>query len=565
MLLSDAGESCTSGKYSDSETSLLIAPASFRRHLSVMWHGYIVPEVTQTNLEEKQALSRHAVVVGAGPGGLTAAALLAKAGLRVTVVERLPHVGGRTSTFGAQGFRFDHGPTFFHYPQVLEGILDGLGYDLWRELRLVQLDPHYRLVFGGGGEMLSTPNVERMEKEIARVCPQDAGRLRQFLTDNRHKLEKFKPFLETSFDSWRDTIHPKMVQLLPVVKPWRCLDSELSRYFSDQRVRLAFSFQSKYLGMSPFECPSLFTILAFLEYEYGVFHPIGGCGAVTVALARIARRLGAEIRLGEPVKQVLFEGRKAVGIRTERSEYKADAIVINADFARAMNRMVPDGLRRRWKDRKLEKKTMSCSAFMMYLGVRGRYDRVAHHTICVAKDYQRNMDEIGRQHRLSDDPSFYLQNACVTDASLAPEGMSTLYVLVPVTHRSPHVSWEQEKLRYRNLVLKKLADVGIKDIESRIVYERILTPDDWDGGFELHKGSVFGLAHSWSQMLHLRPRNRFEELDSVYLVGGSTHPGSGLPVIFESARISSRLLLNDLGIPIPWDQKLTAAAAVGVA
>jgi phytoene desaturase len=202
---------------------------------------------------------------------------------------------------------------------------------------------------------------------------------------------------------------------------------------------------------------------------------------------------------------------------------------------------------------------------MMYLGVSGLYDRVAHHTIYVAKDYQRNMDEIGHQHNLSNDPSFYLQNACVTDASLAPEGMSTLYVLVPVTHRSPHVSWEREKLRYRDLILKKLAEVGIKDVESRIVYERILTPDDWDSGFELHKGSVFGLAHSWSQMLHLRPRNRFDELDSVYLVGGSTHPGSGLPVIFESARISSRLLLNDLGVPIPWDQNLAAAAAVGVA
>ncbi len=510
-------------------------------------------------------MSRHAVVVGAGPGGLTAAALLAKAGLRVTVVERLPHIGGRTSTFCSHGFRFDHGPTFFHYPQVLESILSGLGYDLWRELDLVRLDPHYRLVFGSGGEMLSTPNVEHMEKEIARVCPQDAGRLRQFLIDNRHKLEKFKPFLEAPFDSWKDTIHPKLMQLLPVLKPWRSLDSELGRYFSDQRVRLAFSFQSKYLGMSPFECPSLFTILAFLEYEYGVYHPIGGCGSVTVALARIAQQLGVEIRLGEPVKRVLTDGRKAVGVQTEQNEYPADAVVINADFARAMQRMVPDELRHRWKDRKLEKKTMSCSAFMMYLGVRGIYDRVSHHTIYVAKDYQRNMNDIGHTHTLSEDPSFYLQNACVTDSSLAPEGMSTLYVLVPVTHQSPHVSWEHEKPRYRKLILQKLADVGIKDVESRIVYERILTPDDWDSGFELHKGSVFGLAHNWSQMLHLRPRNRFEELDSVYLVGGSTHPGSGLPVIFESARISSRLLLNDLGVSIPWDQTLTAAAAVGVA
>jgi phytoene desaturase len=510
-------------------------------------------------------LTRHAVVVGAGPGGLTAAALLAKAGLRVTVLERLPQVGGRTSTFQAQGFRFDYGPTFFHYPQVIESILHSLGYDLRRELELVRLDPHYRLVYGEGGEMLSTPNVAHMEKEIARLCPKDAGQLRNFLIDNRQKLEKFKPFLESSFDSWRDTVRPKLLQLLPVLKPWQSLDGELSRYFSDQRVRLAFSFQSKYLGMSPFECPSLFTILAFLEYEYGVYHPIGGCGAVTKMLARIARQLGAEIRVGETVKHILTEGRMVTGVRTEQNEYRADAVVINADFARAMTRLLPDKLRGRWCDSKLKKKRLSCSAFMMYLGIRGRYDHVAHHTIYVAKDYRQNMHDIGHAHRLSNDPSFYLQNACVTDPGLAPEGMSTLYVLVPVTHRDPNVSWEVEKQRYRALVFKHLEKVGIRDVESRIVYERVLTPDDWDTGFELHKGAVFGLAHTWSQMLHLRPRNRFGELDFMYLVGGSTHPGSGLPVIFESARISSRLLLNDLGVSVPWDRNVSAAAVVGAA
>lgn len=509
---------------------------------------------------------RHALVIGAGPGGLTAAALLAKAGMRVTVLERLSHVGGRTSCFQQDGFRFDHGPTFFHYPQVLEGILKGLGYDLWRELDLRRLDPQYRLVFGSGGEMLASPDVKRMEGEISRVCAQDSGNLKRFLSDNRQKLESFKPFLESSFDSWRSTVHPRLLSLLPTLKPWRSLDGELRTYFSDERVRLAFSFQSKYLGMSPFECPSLFTILAYLEYAYGVYHPIGGCGAVTMSLARIAEQLGAEIHLNEPVEQILFEGRKAVGARTRNREYKADAVVINADFARAMSRMVPDALRRRWKDKKLEKKRMSCSAFMLYMGIEGVYRNLSHHTIYVAKDYQRNMDEIAGRHVLSDDPSYYVQNACVTDSSLAPRGKSTVYVLVPVTHQHPNVDWDLERDRYRQLILKKLADIGMHDIESRIRYERILTPAEWDTGFELHKGSVFGLAHSWSQMLHLRPRNRFDELDRVYLVGGSTHPGSGLPVIFESARISARLLLEDLGVQIPWNQEMSEAAVIaGVA
>ncbi len=473
--------------------------------------------------------------------------------MRVTVLERLPHLGGRTSNFVANGFRFDHGPTFFHYPQVLESILDSLGYDLWSELRLIQLDPQYRLVFGSGGEILATPNVKRMEAAIASINKHDATQLRRFLHDNRVKLEKFKPFLETSFDSWRDTVRPKLLQLLPILKPWRSLDSELGRYFNDQRVRLAFSFQSKYLGMSPFECPSLFTILAFLEYEYGVYHPVGGCGSVTTALGRICRQLGVDIRLNEPAEQILVEGRKATGVRTAAGEYKADAVVVNADFARAMSRLVPDELRSRWKDDKLDKKRLSCSAFMMYLGLRGTYNNLSHHTIYISKDYMQNMEDIGRKHVLSDDPSYYVQNACVTDGSLAPRGKSTLYVLVPVTHQSSKVDWERERPRFRELVLNKLENIGAPDIRSRIEYERIITPANWDTDFELHKGAVFGLAHNWSQMLHLRPRNRFDELDSVYLVGGSTHPGSGLPVIFESARISSRLLLNDFGLPVPWD------------
>ncbi len=510
-------------------------------------------------------MSRHVVVVGAGPGGLTAAALLAKAGVRVTVLERLPYLGGRTSSFTENGFRFDHGPTFFHYPQVLEKILRSIGYDLWREVDLIRLDPHYRLVFGSGGEIQATSNVRKMEAAVAQLNARDALSLGSFLLDNRKKLEAFRPFLETPFHTWRDTFRLNTLGLLPTLKPWRSLDTELSRYFADPRVRLAFSFQSKYLGMSPFECPSLFTILSFLEYEYGVFHPAGGCASVTATLGRIVRELGATIRVNEPVKEILFEGRKAAGVKTAAGVYKADAVVVNADFARAMTRLVPDRLRRRWRDRKLARKSMSCSAFMMYLGLSGVYDEISHHTIYISKDYAANMREIGRTHRLSEDPSYYVQNACVTDRSLAPPGKSTLYILVPVTHQSDRVDWDLERTRYRELVLDKLCQIGMRDIRSRIEYERIITPADWDANFELYKGAVFGLAHTWSQMLHLRPRNRFDEFERMYLVGGSTHPGSGLPVIFESARISSRLVLEDLGVRIPWHEPSSEPTYAGAA
>jgi phytoene desaturase len=494
-------------------------------------------------------MAKRVLIVGAGPGGLAAAMLLARSGLSVRVLERLPHVGGRTSSFGGDGFCFDLGPTFFLYPRVLESIFAAVGRDLHDEVRLRRLDPQYHLVFGGGGELRATPDVGRMEEAIAALCPEDARHFRRFLADNRTKLARFRHCLEKPFLGLRDVLAWPVLKLLRLLRPWLSLDRELARYFRDPRVRLAFSFQSKYLGMSPFNCPSLFSILSFLEYEHGVFHPVGGCGAVSEAMARTARDLGAEICLDESVEEVLFEGRRAVGVRTPRGEYRADALVINADFARAMTRLVPDHLRRRWSDRKLATKRFSCSTFMLYLGIEGRCDDLAHHTIYTAADYARNLREIETDHVLSEDPSFYVQNACVTDPSLAPPGMSTLYVLLPVTHQHPNVDWAREKQRYRAVALRQLARVGLRDVERHIRWERVLTPADWDWSYEIHRGATFSLAHNLRQMLHRRPRNRFEDLEGVYLVGGGTHPGSGLPVIYESARITSRLLLQDAGLP----------------
>jgi phytoene desaturase len=166
----------------------------------------------------------------------------------------------------------------------------------------------------------------------------------------------------------------------------------------------------------------------------------------------------------------------------------------------------------------------------------------------MTNDYTRNLEEIENRHVLSEDPSFYVQNACVTDPTLSPRNMSTLYVLVPVTHQHPNVDWTHERGRFRNLVLRQLRKVGIDDVEKRIRFERVITPADWEEQHQIYRGATFNLSHNLGQMLHLRPRNRFEDLEGVYLVGGGTHPGSGLPVIFESARITSRLLLEDLNL-----------------
>ncbi|RLS31088.1 MAG: phytoene desaturase [Planctomycetota bacterium] len=494
-------------------------------------------------------MSRTVNIIGAGPGGLACAMLLAAAGVRVRILERLAFPGGRTSTITTpEGFRFDLGPTFFLYPRVLEDIFTACGRDLRREVDMVRLDPQYRLVFGSGGELLATPDIERMEAEVARLSPADAGSFTRFMDANREKFCRFAPFLEQPFESWRDLAKTELLKLMPLLKPWRSLDSELGRFFRDERVRLAFTFQSKYLGMSPFRCPSLFSILSFLEYEHGVYHPIGGCGAVSTAMARIATEMGVEIHYGEPVESLRFEGRKVVAAQTGNGEYEADATVVNADFARTMTTLVPNRLRRKWSDRKIASKRFSCSTFMLYLGIDGRYDNTPHHTIYLSEKYRENLADIETRHTLGSDPSMYVQNAGVTDPTLAPEGQSTLYLLIPVTHRHPNVDWRREAPRFREVALDQLERMGINGVRQRIRYEKMITPDDWQDDYQIYRGATFNLSHDLGQMLHMRPHNRFEDLERVYLVGGGTHPGSGLPVIYSSARITAELLLGDLGL-----------------
>lgn len=493
----------------------------------------------------------HAVIIGAGPGGLASAMLLAARGLRVTVLEKDRVIGGRSRTVeGEGGYRFDLGPTFFLYPRILGEIFAECGTRLEDEVELIRLDPQYRLVFenAAGHVMLdATPDLARMEAEVAKIDPRDAAGVRPFMEENRRKLAAFRPVLERAFTRAADVMGADMLRALPLLKPGRSVDDDLRRFFRDPRTRLAFSFQSKYLGMSPFRCPSLFTILSFLEYEHGVFHPRGGCGSVASAMARVAADLGVEFRFETPAERIHFDGNRATGVEAGGRRLDAEAVVMNADFAHAMPRLVPDAIRRKWSDRKIGRARYSCSTFMLYLGVEGTFPDLAHHSILLSEDYQRNIQEI-EDGTVPDVPSLYLHNPVVTDPTMAPPGHSSLYLLVPVPNLTHGHEWsEADTARYRRLALDRLRTLGVPDIESRIRFERVVTPRDWRDEFAVGYGATFNLAHDLRQMLMFRPGNRFGDTQGLYLVGGGTHPGSGLPVIYEGARISANLLLRDLG------------------
>ena len=493
------------------------------------------------------------IIVGAGPGGLASSLLLAQAGLKVKVFEKEDRAGGRTKIIEKDGFKFDLGPTFFHYTEVIEKIFEAIGRDAHADLNLHRLEMNYRLVFGQGGSLDCTSDVEQMYQRIAELSGgKDADAFITYMKQNKRKLDNSRQCLEEPWFGPSDMISKRAMRAATVIHPTRSVAKDLAKLFDDERLHLAMSFQTKYLGMSPFNCPSLFTILAYLEYEYGIYHPLGGLGSVTQKMYEIAEGMGVEFHFSEPVEKIIVEDNKAKGIVTKNGEFRADRVVLNADFAKAMVDLVDDSHLKKWTSKKLEKKKYSCSTFMLYLGIDKVYEDLPHHQIYASSDYKNSLAMIENNELTTNDPSVYAQNACITDKSLAPDGQSTVYVLVPVSHTTDNIDWSEVKDEYRELVLDQLENkLGFENLREHIVTEMVITPDDW--GDICYRGAVFNLAHGLDQMLWRRPKNRFGDIKNMYLVGGGTHPGSGLPVIFESARISTKLLLDDLGIEPDWN------------
>lgn len=501
-------------------------------------------------------------IVGAGPGGLAAAVLLAARGCRVTIYESQPDIGGRTGQLrldapGGDGvYRFDRGPTFFLMPYVLDEIFAAAGRKSSDYLRMTRLDPMYRLMIGRAGReplvLDTTQDLKKMADRIRPHAPEDAARFEKFINENRAKLDVFEPILRQAILKPTDLLSPTMFKALPRLGPHKTVHDDIARHIKDEHVRLAVCFQSKYLGMSPFDCPSLFTILPYIEYAYGVWHPEGGCHAVMRALAACAADMGVEIRTSTPVDRVTFSGTRATGLVIDGEENRFDAVVVNADATWALRNLVPASVRpARFSDDSLNSKKYSCSTAMLYLGLDGEVD-LPHHTIYTSTNYTENLANISDNHALTEDPSIYVCNPSRTDATLAPKGKSALYILVP-TPSNQHkgnapIDWDAERPRLRREIYEQLEQVfKIPDAERRAETELLLTPADWQG-MNISFGATFNLAHNLGQMLHKRPGNRVQGLSSLYLVGGGTHPGSGLPTIFLSAQISTQLLAEDLGL-----------------
>lgn len=500
-------------------------------------------------MKSEKASKLHIVVVGAGPGGLTAAMILAHRGFRVTVLEKEAELGGRNSELRLGEYSFDVGPTFLMMKFLLDEMFSETGRDSRDYLEFVKLDPMYELDFGDVS-LLPSSDPETMKAEIERVFPGQSRGFIRFLEKERARFLAMYPCLQRGYSTLRSMLAPTLLKALPKLSVTKTIYDVLSGYFEPERLRLSFTFQSKYLGMSPWTCPGAFTIISFIEYAFGVYHVQGGLNRISHAMAKVVEEEGGEVRLGTPVVRLLTKSGSVQGVELgDGSTIEADAVVVNADFAHAMTNLVTPGTLKKYSREKLLQRDYSCSTFMLYLGLDKTFD-MPHHRIVFARDYKKNLDDITHRQVLSDEPSFYVRNATVTDPGIAPKGHSALYVLVPTPNQKGGIDWSREAAPFREKVLDALeARTPLKDIRSHITQETMITPLGWEENAAVFLGATFNLSHKLTQLLYLRPRNRFEELKRCYLVGGGTHPGSGLPTIYESGRISANLLCQDHGIP----------------
>lgn len=482
------------------------------------------------------------LIVGAGPGGLTAGMLLAHRGFDVHIFEKEEKAGGRNSYFEIDGFKFDIGPTFLMLKSILDEVFEECGKNSSDYLKFIKLSPMYRLYFYDK-KLDIYDEEEKMFQVIEKYFPKNGKGFENFLKREKVRFEKMYPCLQKSYSKFSSFFSKEFLSAIPYLSLGKSMYQELGKYFNDEDLKISFTFQSKYLGMSPWSCPAAFMIIPYIEHRFGIYHTQGGLSEISTQMARAFYEEGGKIHYLKKVKKLIIEKGKTRGIEMEDGErFFGDEVILNSDFGYSMTKLVPEGLSKKYSFEKLYNKLFSCSTFMLYLGLDKIFD-LPHHNIIFSKDYKKYIQDVADFKDIKEDISIYVRNASITDKTLAPEGKSNLYILVPVPNNKSKINWEEKKQSFRELVLKTLSKrTEFEDVEKHIITEKIITPQDWEDKFNVFLGATFNLGHNISQMLYFRPHNQFEEFENLWLVGGGTHPGSGLPTIYESGRITANLI-----------------------
>jgi len=489
--------------------------------------------------------SRSVIVIGAGVGGIAAAAHLARQGLHVTVVEKNTRPGGRCDHFTREGHSFDTGPTLFIMPLLYQAEFAALGASMAEMLDLQRVDPTYHLVFDDGSRLALTSDMKSLEEQLEAIEPGSFDGFLRYMTEgHRHYDLALERLVTKDFRSASDLLTLSNLPLLFQVKPLINHYRNMSSYFSDPRLKSAFTFQDVYMGLSPFEAPATFSMMPYTELAHGVWYPKGGMYSVVEALVSVAEQAGVEFVFDTSVQQVNVNSTHVHGVTLEDgSRLDADAVLANADLPYVYKELLPEDGRAR----RLENKRFSCSVISFFWGTKKRYESLPPHTLCLAHDYRENFESIIRDQDLPANPSIYFHAPARLDSSMAPPGQDTLIAIVPVGHMSENggQDWAAIRDRARQSALGRLASLGITDLEENIKFEVSYTPLSWHKRYNLLKGSTHGLCHNLTQLAYFRPPNRHPHYRNLYFVGASTHPGTGMPTALVSARLASQRMAEE--------------------
>lgn len=473
-------------------------------------------------------------IIGAGPGGLAAGMVLSKRGYEVHLFEKDDQVGGRSKELILGDYHFDVGPTFLMYLKPLIEVFHDAGYNLFDELELIELEELYSLHFNDVTfQMRNDPQKNKAMYDQYQKGLGDS--YLHWLKAQEKKMNAIGSILEKPFPNALHFLRKDVLKAAPYVHPFQSVYSHLSTFNPNENFIHSLSFQAKYLGMASYEAPSLFTILPYLEHALGLYHVKGGLNKINHKMAELIVKNHGVIHLNSPVEQVKVINNKATGLVVNGETLVFDSVIINQDFAHAMQQLFHEDDLHKYTPKKLAKKKYSVSTYMLYLGLDKLLD-FSHHEILFSENYESYLKGLVKG-LTTEDISVYVHNPSKLDSSYAPKGHSSLFILVPVPNLQASVDWDTFQHALRNRTLDLIERKKHVDIRSHIVCEKIITPKEWLNDFHVMHGATFNLAHNLGQMLHKRPHNRFEDIKNVYLVGGGTHPGSGLPTIYQSALI----------------------------
>ncbi len=482
------------------------------------------------------------IVIGSGFGGLGVAVRLQSCGFDVDLIESRDKLGGRAYVYEQDGFKFDGGPTVITAPFMLEELFACAGRKMSDYVRIVPVEPFYRIEFHDGRAFEYGLDEAETEASVAKFAPADLDGYRRLVKHAKAIFDKgFVELSDRPFLTFGDMI--KVVPDLIRLKSYKTVYQFAAGYVKDPLLRRVFSFHPLLVGGNPFQTTSIYALIHYLERNWGVHYAMGGTGAIIEALGRLFTELGGRVRLGTPVEKIIIENGAAVGVQTASGEtFRADAVVSNADVANTYRKMIAPAHRRKYTDQRLAGMRYSMSLFVIYFGTRKQYPGIKHHTIILGERYQELLDDIFNKKLLSQDFSLYLHRPSATDPSMAPEGCDCFYVLAPVPHQASGIDWTTQAKLFRNRIMTFLDQRYLPGLLDNVISERLLTPLDFETTLNTYMGSGFSFEPLFRQSAWFRPHNESEDVRNLFFVGAGTHPGAGVPGVLSSAKIAEKLV-----------------------